>query len=93
MKRTGVKIMLAVGGWYDSADDKYSRMVSSRSSRLHFVKHAVKFLKEHDFDGMEIEWMYPKCWQVNHYLQFTVTNTMLPTLLRRPTLGICNTYA
>lgn len=53
-----------MGGWYDSMDDKYSKMVNSNSARLHFVKHAVKFLKENDFDGLEIDWEYPKCWQV-----------------------------
>nr|QDA39872.1 chitinase 4 [Phenacoccus solenopsis] len=65
LKETGVKILLAMGGWYDSMDDKYSKMVNSNSARLHFVKHAVKFLKENDFDGLEIDWEYPKCWQVD----------------------------
>lgn len=65
LKETGVKIMLAIGGWYDSLDNKYSVMVNSRSVRSHFVKHAVKFLKDNEFDGLEVDWEFPKCWQVN----------------------------
>lgn len=64
LKETGVKISLALGGWYDSQESKYSRLVNSRAARTQFIKHAVKFLKEHDFDGLEIDWEYPKCWQV-----------------------------
>ena len=65
LKETGVKIVLAVGGWYDSLDSKYSVMVNSRGVRSHFVKHAVKFLRENQFDGLEVDWEFPKCWQVS----------------------------
>jgi chitinase len=66
LKETGVKVMLALGGWYDSQENKYSRLVSSKAARAQFIKHAVKFLQEHDFDGLEIDWEYPRCWQVNY---------------------------
>lgn len=65
LKETGVKISLALGGWYDSQESKYSRLVGSRTARTQFIKYAVKFLKEHDFDGLEIDWEYPKCWQID----------------------------
>jgi hypothetical protein len=29
-----------------------------------FVKHALEFLTEHNFDGPDLDWEYPKCWQV-----------------------------
>lgn len=56
---------LALGGWNDSAGDKYSRLVNSPSARRRFVKHVVEFLEKHGFDGLDLDWEYPKCWQVN----------------------------
>lgn len=57
---------MALGGWNDSAGDKYSRLVTSPASRAAFIEHAVEFLKKYDFDGLDLDWEYPKCWQVNH---------------------------
>lgn len=66
-KKSGgkIKVLIAIGGWNDSEGDKYSRMVSSAQTRSAFVKHAVEFIKEHGFDGLDLDWEYPKCWQVN----------------------------
>lgn len=62
--KKGRKVLLALGGWNDSAGDKYSKLVSSPSSRAAFIEHAVEFLKKYDFDGLDLDWEYPKCWQV-----------------------------
>ena len=59
-----MKVLLALGGWNDSEGSKYSRLVSSPASRAAFIDHAVKMLKEYDFDGLDLDWEYPKCWQV-----------------------------
>lgn len=64
-KKKGLKVSLALGGWNDSAGDKYSRLVNSPSARRRFVKHVVEFLEKHGFDGLDLDWEYPKCWQVN----------------------------
>lgn len=63
-KKHGIKVSLAVGGWNDSAGDKYSKLVNNPSARAKFVKHAVQFLEEYGFDGLDLDWEYPKCWQV-----------------------------
>lgn len=56
-------MLLALGGWTDSSGDKYSRLVGSGAARRKFVVAAVNFLKLHGFDGLSLEWSYPKCWQ------------------------------
>ncbi|KAF9410960.1 hypothetical protein HW555_010092 [Spodoptera exigua] len=65
LKQKGVKVVLGIGGWDDSASDKYSRMVNSPSARRKFVIHAVDFIEQYEFDGLNLDWEYPKCWQVN----------------------------
>ncbi|CAM1302379.1 Cht3 (predicted) [Pycnogonum litorale] len=62
-KSKEVKVLLAVGGWND-ATNKYSVMVSSKENRSSFIKSAVNFLKQYDFDGLDLDWEYPKCWQM-----------------------------
>ena len=59
------KVLLAIGGWNDSEGDKYSRLVNSGSSRAAFVQQVVSFLLANNFDGLDLDWEYPKCWQVD----------------------------
>ena len=65
LKEKGVKVSIALGGWNDSEGDKYSRMVSSSSSRRNFVTKAVQFIEKWGFEGLDLDWEYPKCWQVD----------------------------
>ncbi len=64
LKSPDRKVLLAIGGWNDSEGDKYSRLVSSPATRKKFIDHVVDFLKQHNFDGLDLDWEYPKCWQV-----------------------------
>lgn len=64
-KKDGVKVLLGLGGWNDSADDKYSRLVASKKDRSKFIEHLIEFIKKFDFDGIDLNWEYPKCWQVS----------------------------
>lgn len=65
LKKKGVKVTLAIGGWNDSAGNKYSRLVNNPQSRAKFIAHVVNFILEHNFDGLDLDWEYPKCWQVD----------------------------
>jgi len=67
-KKRGLKVLLALGGWNDSAGDKYSRLVNSAASRKKFIDHAVRFIEKYDFDGLDLDWEYPVCWQVRRSL-------------------------
>jgi chitinase len=64
-KAQGVKVLLAIGGWNDSAGDKYSKLVNNPSSRARFVDHVTEFIDKYGFDGLDLDWEYPVCWQVD----------------------------
>ena len=63
-KKRGLKVSLALGGWNDSAGDKYSRLVNNQAARKKFIEHALKFIEKFGFDGLDLDWEYPVCWQV-----------------------------
>ena len=56
-----LKTMLAFGGWGDSnINDKYSQLVSSSQNIETFVLSVVQLLVEFNFDGLDVDWEYPK---------------------------------
>ncbi|GFQ89279.1 probable chitinase 10 [Trichonephila clavata] len=57
-----LKVMLSIGGWTDSTK-KYSELVESSDRIENFVKKAMAFLEAHGFDGLDVAWEYPNCWQ------------------------------
>ncbi|XP_050423223.1 probable chitinase 10 [Adelges cooleyi] len=65
LKKYGIKVLLAIGGWNDSAGSKYSELVNNPNARSKFVRHVVGFIKQNNFDGLDVDWEYPKCWQVD----------------------------
>ena len=63
--KKNLKVLLALGGWNDSEGDKYSRLVNDPDNRKMFMDSAIGFLKEHNFDGLDLDWEFPTCWQVD----------------------------
>ena len=64
MKRKGVqKVSIGLGGWNDSEGDKYSRLVNDPAARKRFIKDVIGFIEKHGFDGLDLDWEYPTCWQ------------------------------
>ncbi|XP_060065371.1 probable endochitinase [Ylistrum balloti] len=53
-----VKTMIAVGGW-NLGSAPFTRIAASDQSRTDFANDAVKFLRSHDFDGLDFDWEYP----------------------------------
>ncbi|KAF9942816.1 Endochitinase 1 [Mortierella alpina] len=58
VKKPKLRTTVTVGGWeMDMA--YYSKMVSTLESRQKFIKSAIAFVREHNFDGIDFDWEYP----------------------------------
>ena len=40
-------------------------LINSPSARAKFTNHVVEYIEKHNFDGLDLDWEYPKCWQVD----------------------------
>ncbi|KAK8769157.1 hypothetical protein V5799_014378 [Amblyomma americanum] len=57
-KHLYLKTMLAVGGW-NQAGEVFSNMTSTPENRAEFIDSVLRWMHDHDFDGLEIMWKYP----------------------------------
>jgi chitinase len=57
IQRPDLKVMISVGGWTWS--DKFSNVSLTDASRTTFADSVVSFIKQHGFDGVDIDWEYP----------------------------------
>ena len=64
-QKYGIKVTVAIGGWNDSEGDKYSRLVNDPAARKKFIDHVLQFIEKYNFDGLDLDWEYPGCWQVS----------------------------
>lgn len=57
-KHLFLKTMLAVGGWHQGGE-VFSNMTSTPENRAEFIDSVLRWMHDHDFDGLEIMWKYP----------------------------------
>ncbi|KAL7050542.1 hypothetical protein ACKWTF_004121 [Chironomus riparius] len=53
-----LKVLLAIGGWNEGSRN-YSDMAGDPTRRGKFVKQSVSYIKQHNFDGLDLDWEYP----------------------------------
>ncbi|KAK7483787.1 hypothetical protein BaRGS_00025003, partial [Batillaria attramentaria] len=58
MRNPDLKTLISVGGW-NFGSKKFSQMAGVAAVRSRFVTSAVRFLRQHGFDGLDIDWEYP----------------------------------
>ena len=55
-KSNDIKVSLAVGGW-NFGSGNFSDMVRDEQLRKEFVQQATQFIRDHQFDGLDIDWV------------------------------------
>lgn len=53
-----LRVLLAVGGWR-AASAPFVEMVRSTEKRRTFLRNAVRYLRQHGFDGLDVDWEFP----------------------------------
>ena len=53
-----LKILLAIGGWR-AGSGPFVAVVESASTRKTFAANAAKFVRQHGFDGLDVDWEFP----------------------------------
>ncbi|MDG1360051.1 MAG: glycoside hydrolase family 18 protein, partial [Phycisphaerales bacterium] len=52
-----LKTMISVGGW--TLSGRFSDVALTEASRSTFAESCVEFMREYNFDGVDIDWEYP----------------------------------
>ena len=61
-----LKIMLSIGG---ATENDFSSAAATVQSRANFAQSAIQLMKTNGFDGLDIDWEYPRANEDNNYIQ------------------------
>nr|QDA39870.1 chitinase 2 [Phenacoccus solenopsis] len=70
-KNPNLKILLAIGGWAFGSTP-FKELTSNIFRMNQFVYEAIEFLREYKFDGLDVDWEYPRydVPEISKYLDF-----------------------
>jgi len=54
-----LKILLAIGGW-SFGTERFKSMASNKYNRRVFIFSAMDYLRERNFDGLDLDWEFPR---------------------------------
>lgn len=58
LQNPNLKVLIAVGGW-SFGTEKFKTMSANRYNRQIFIFSALEFLRERNFDGLDLDWEFP----------------------------------
>jgi len=77
----GVKVMISLGGW--TLSHTFSKIAADANLREVFAQECVRTLREHDFDGIDIDWEYPTSERIGGRPADTKNFTLMLNEIRR----------
>lgn len=54
-----LKVLISLGGGREDGSHRFSSLVSSARHRRDFIRSVIAFLKQYEFDGIDVHWEYP----------------------------------
>lgn len=58
-KNPRLKVLISVGGGREEGSHRFSNLISNAVRRRDFIRSATSFIRQHNFDGLDLHWQYP----------------------------------
>jgi chitinase len=52
-----LQVLMSIGGWEHS--DRFSDVALTQESRIRFARSCIAFMRDNNFDGIDLDWRYP----------------------------------